>query len=260
MYRNPKKLAEILGIPKLPDFTQEPFDFPAIDKYCTDGKDQEWLLYWVNHYSHPPATTEELQTVLELIKMGMHYVQHKIGDNVLRDIAYADMDGEDKKIPSFAVLVKDDRYYINYSCLARFVELVRLGPWEGYSIDHSPRLAFGAPAHVLKAGAEEAHHLITCKKNPELNEQGKQYRDSKKPPTRYFKDPIELEFGKFMPQLISDFGLEFATRSILSDLDNQKDDLSMLSKEEYLKLYRERLEHRYGFELPTDDDIKDKER
>jgi hypothetical protein len=264
MYSNPDKLAQLLGIEKLPDFSKEPFDAP-FEEIFTDRKPPETflgrmrarlssklemqdLLAKVNKYRKSPATAEELQTVLELFKLGMHYVQVKTGENVNRKIYFTD-DGSNE----CAFNPMHDTYLLTPQRLANFVHAVR-SPDRQHHMQHKPTMGYNAVAGIVLAGAEEAHHAVTYKKNRRFYDRHSNNDDY---PIPYFKDGLELEFGKFLPQIVSDFGFDVKQIPILSNIRTLKGELS---EEEYKQLYRKRLEQRYSFKLPTDEEIKDAQR
>ncbi len=247
MYSDPEKLAKLLGIEQLPAFTREEFKAPFEDN-IVDSVKQEALLSNVRKYS-PSATLEELKTVLDLVAIGMHYVQHKTKEDVNRKMWIVDkiINAHGASTNTICFISKDE-YVMTYGWLANFIDKLKLSDELDIKVPHKPTMGVNTGMAIIIAGAEEAHHAITYKQHSECYDvnyvRGPDY-------IGYFKDPLELAFGEFIPKLISDFGCDVKQMSVY--LDSERGDLA---DEEYGKLYRERLEQRYGFKLPTDEEVK----
>ena len=264
MYHDPEKLAKTLGIPKLPDFlTQEAFSYPALDDVLRPEDDdnrryQKTLLEKVNVFLETPATTEELVSALELFKIGMHYVQHKTGQNIERDLGIYEgiHDAETGHIITDACCFDpdEDSYVITIECIANWISQIRnTGSTQICSTPHKPSMGISPACDIVVSGAEESHHAVTFKEHPDFCGQD----NDEHSPIAYFKNKLERAFGDFLPALVSDFGFEVKQFSILESLDDLR---GALSREEYLQLQRERIEEKYGFNLPTDDEIENRER
>jgi len=260
MYSNPEKLAKILGIAKLPDFlSKEEFTCREFEELLHSDNDKKFLLSKVNEYLQPPANAEELLTVLELFKMGMHYTQHKTGKNIDRGFNFARnaQSPTTGKITSnlCAFAPQKDFYITTFECVAEWIDSVRNTDPDAITCSHhAPTMGLRPVCTIVTSGAEEAHHAVTTKENPEFYQQETIKYAKSKHPTEYFKHPVELAFGRFLPGVVDDFGFEVRQVPILSCIDQLKGELT---SEEYMQLYQERLEAKIGFKLP-DPDARDR--